>query len=275
MTQRDALFRLLRDDDPDTLTLIKAQLARKGAAGLGELREWLAEADPQAGKHLSDVIATIETRDADGVFGRLCAEFGEDGDLETAAWSLAATFFPGEDFQPQRALLDSWGAEVARRLAKASTDGDRIETLVEYLAHEIRLRGNETDYYNVNNSMLPHVIETRSGIPISLSLVYLFVARRAGLALQGVGFPGHFIIRSGDHFFDPFHGGQRLGVEACRALLEPQNLKLCAEHLQPATPRQILRRMLLNLFALSRERDRQLAHKLAGWIEALRPSENA
>lgn len=269
--QRDALLRLLRDDDPDTLELVKRQLAQQNASALGELRTLLAHADAVAAHHLREAIAAIETREADAIFGQMCAEFGEYGDLEDAAWGLAATFTPGADFGPPREALDAWGAEVARRFAKAATEVDRVETLVEYLAHEIRLRGNEADYYNVNNSLLPHVIESRLGIPISLSLVYLLVGQRAGLALEGVGFPGHFIVRRGDSFFDPFHGGRRLGLDECRALLAPQNLVLTADHLQPSTPRQILRRMLLNLFSISRASDHRLAEKLAGWIEKLRP----
>lgn len=269
--QRDALLRLLHDDDPETLGLVKQQLARQSAAALGELRTLLADADPIAACHLREAISAIETREADAIFGRICAHFGEYGDLEEAAWSLAGTFEPGADFQAQRATLDAWGAEVARRFDKAPTELDRIETLVEYLAHEIRLRGNESDYYNVSNSLLPAVIESRLGIPISLSLVYLLVGQRAGLAFEGVGFPGHFIVRRGDHFFDPFHGGRPLGLDECRALLAPQNVILAAEHLEPATPRQILRRMLLNLFSISRASDHQLADKLADWIGKLRP----
>jgi regulator of sirC expression with transglutaminase-like and TPR domain len=271
--QRDALLRLLRDDDPETLGLVKDQLAQQSAAALVELRALLAGADPASARHLREVIAEIRTREADTIFANLCAEFGEYGDIEEAAWSLAAAFTPGADFQQQRDVLDAWGAEVARRLDKASSEVDRVETLVEYLAHEVRLRGNERDYYNVSNSLLPHVIESRTGIPLTLSLVYLFVGRRAGVVLNGVGLPGHFIVRRGEAFFDPFHGGRQIGLEDCRELLARQNLVLSAQHLQPATPLQILRRMLLNLFSVTRASDPALAEKLAAWIGKLRPCE--
>ena len=74
--QRDALLRLLRDDDPETLDLVKQQLAQQNAAALGELRTLLADADPLAARHLRDAIAAIETRAADAIFGQVCAEFG-------------------------------------------------------------------------------------------------------------------------------------------------------------------------------------------------------
>ncbi|MEA3211350.1 MAG: hypothetical protein QOE70_4407 [Chthoniobacter sp.] len=269
LEQRTALLRLLNDDDPTTLQLVKGQLAGAGLARLSGLRELLAEAGPAAAHHLREVIGAIEAREADTILAQLCAGFGEHGDLEEAAWRLAATFRPGEDFAVERALLDAWGAEVARRLRKASSEVDCLETLVEFLGHEVRLRGNEADYYNINNSLLPEVIDSRVGIPISLSLVYLLVARRAGLSLSGVGLPGHFLVRHQEHFFDPFHGGRRVGMDDCRALVERQQLLLAPQHLQPVTPRQMLARMLANLYACTEESDPPLAAKISGWIDAL------
>src|SRR4030095_17048489 len=99
------------------------------------------------------------------------------------------------DFTEAREHMDAWGDEVRVALVKAQTALDRVETMAEYLNFEQRLRGNDDDYYNVHNSLLPAVIESRLGIPISLSLGYLFVARAAGLHVDGLGLPGHFIVR--------------------------------------------------------------------------------
>lgn len=273
MSKRSAaLLQLLKDDDPVTVALVKEQLARGGVAALPGLRALLANADPEAAASLREVVQEIEGRQADVVFGHLCESFSEDGDLEEAAWRLAAVFLPGEDFAPQRALLDVWGAEVSRRLVKAGSEAERIETLVEYLAHELRLRGNEGDYYNLNNSLLPEVIDTRLGLPISLSLVYMLVGHRAGLAVDGVGLPGHFIIRHRADFFDPFHGGRRLGLEECRALVQRAGGTLTPAHLEPTPPRLILLRMLTNLYALAVPSDPELAEKLQRWRLALASS---
>ncbi|HEX8311931.1 MAG TPA: transglutaminase-like domain-containing protein, partial [Chthoniobacteraceae bacterium] len=217
-----------------------------------------------------DVIAEIEEREAEQVFVDFCKGFADFGDIEDAAWRLARTLSPGDGFEEARALLDSWGAEVARRLPKARTTLDRVETLAEFLGDEVRLRGNEDDYYNINNSLLPEVVESRLGIPISLSLIYILVGRRAGLHIDGVGLPGHFIVRHREHFFDPFHGGRHIGLEECRALLERQSMALSAEHLQPTPPRHMLIRMLANIYSLSEQSDPPLAAKISDWIEALR-----
>lgn len=269
--QRDAVLRLLGDDDPATVELVKDQFARGGIDALPDLRALLAAADRQAARPLREVIATIERESADELFERMCAEF-DDGDLEEAVWRLAATFLPGEDFQPQRDRLDQWAAEVQRRFRKATSSLDRIETLVEYLGDEVRLRGNDEDYYNINNSLLPEVIDSRLGIPVTLSLIYIFVGRRCGVEFSGVGLPGHFLIRHREHFFDPFHGGRRIGLADCRALVEQQNLELTPAHLEATTERQMLIRVLTNIHALAAERDPELGAKVRAWAGILHAS---
>jgi len=273
--QRDAVLRLLRDDDPSTLELVKQQLAKRGVGALEELRVLLGSADPVSAAHILDVVNEIEMRETDTIFGQLCASFDEHGDIEDAAWRLAATFMPDSDFGEDRRLLDRWGSEVTHRLRKAASSRDRIETLVEFLAHELRFHGNADDYYNINNSLLPEVIQTRAGIPITLSLVYILVGKRAGLTVHGVGLPGHFIIRHGEDFFDPFGEGRRIGLEECRWLVAHHGMALSAHHLLPITPRQMLVRILGNIHAIAEPRDPPLAEKVAGWIASLRSDRQA
>lgn len=267
--QRDALLRLLRDDDPATLNLLKAQLASRGIPALPEMRALLALADPVASPHLRAVIAEIEANEAEASFGKFCAGFGADGDLEEAAWRMAAVFLPGDDFARPRRLLDAWGAEVTRRFVKADNELDRIEMLVEFLGDEVGLRGNVEDYNSLSNSLLPEVIDTRLGIPITLSLVYILVGRRAGIPISGAGLPGHFLIRHGQNFFDPFHGGARVGLDECRARVAQHGLALTASTLQPFPAPQFLARMLNNLHTLAGESDPPLAAKISRWIDAL------
>ncbi|EDY18715.1 conserved hypothetical protein [Chthoniobacter flavus Ellin428] len=272
-TQRDALIRLLaEDDDPHTVALIKGQLIGRGHEALPELRQWIVEAPAEAVRHLRDVIAKIEAAEADGIFEDFCAHCGQDGDLEEAAWKLAATFLAGEDFAGQRRALDEWGGEVARRLKKAESPVDEIETLVEFLAHDVGLRGNEADYYNINNSLLPEIVDTRLGIPITLSLVYILVGRRAGISISGAGLPGHFLIRHGQQFFDPFNGGRRVGLDECRERLASLNLALTPGHLEPIKPPQFLTRMLANIHSIAVDRDPALAVKVLRWIDLLKPA---
>jgi regulator of sirC expression with transglutaminase-like and TPR domain len=268
--QRDALLRLLSDEDPSTVSLVKAQLAAGGSEIIAVLRDLDAAASPAASFHLRDVIAEIEEQTSETRFMQLCRGFGEHGDLEKAAWILATLLLPGEDFTEAREEIDQWGAEVQRRLRKAPTPVDRVETLAEFLNLEQRLRGNDDDYYNLRNSVLPAVITSRLGIPISLSLVYMLVGKRAGLPLDGIGLPGHFIVRHEDIFFDPFHGGRRVGLDECKALLEQQNLTLLPQHLAPTSSRQMLIRMLTNIYYIAEQSDPPLGAKVSEWITQIR-----
>jgi regulator of sirC expression with transglutaminase-like and TPR domain len=270
--RREALLTLLRDDDAATVSLVKAQLAAGGSGMLPELRVLEELADPVAAFHIQDVIADIQERTAETTFMQLCRNFGEHGDLEQAAWQLSLVLDPGEDLEAARETLESWAKEVRQRLGKAHTALDRVETLAEYLNLEQRLRGNDDNYYNLRNSLLPSVIDTRLGIPISLSLIYILVGRRAGMQVDGIGLPGHFIVRHEDIFFDPFHGGRRVGLDECKALLEQQNLVLLPQHLAPATSRQMLIRMLTNLYYISEQHDPPLSARISEWITAVRQS---
>ncbi len=268
VNQHSAILRLLDDDDAATVTLVQQKLAE--TESLNALRGLRAVAGGRAARHLDHLIREIASRNADTAFFEQCRTFGESGDIEEASWQLAATFYPGSDFLAQREAIDRWGDEVAARLSGVLTRSDRVAVLSDYLGLEVRLRGNDDDYYNVDNSLLPRVIETGLGIPITLSLVYILVGRRAGLNVEGVGLPGHFLARHEDVFFDPFHGGRRVGLEECAKLMEQQNLVLTPQHLLPTTPRQMLTRMLTNIHYIAEQHDPPLAARTTTWLEALR-----
>jgi regulator of sirC expression with transglutaminase-like and TPR domain len=124
------------------------------------------------------------------------------------------------------------------------------------LYDQLGFRGNEQDYYDPKNSLLPDVLDRKLGIPITLALVYCEVARRAGVRARGISFPGHFLVRvdpvctDSPTFIDPFFGGRKLDASALQKLLDraSPNQKLAPnEHLAPASHRTMLVRMLINL----------------------------
>jgi regulator of sirC expression with transglutaminase-like and TPR domain len=149
---------------------------------------------------------------------------------------------------------------VQRRLERTS-DNSRlacIKAVNEYLFHELRFVGNREKYEDPRNSCLNEVLDRRTGIPITLCVVYMEVARRAGLHIDGVNFPGHFLVRcpevgsrgSSGLIIDPFHGGALLSEHDCRLLLQRQvgsEVAFSKSLLAPTTRMQILVRMLINL----------------------------
>ena len=269
LPQRDSILSLLADEDSDTAGLVQNQLIARGPEVLDDVRGLLPDASGRAERRLKEVIAQIAGDAAEKKFGALCADFGPDSDIEDAAWTLAAVVAPGEDFEEQRRQLDEWGATLARSLLGKETVIQQCGTMSALLGTELGFRGNEDDYYAEENSLLPRVIENRSGNPITLCLVFIAVGRRAGLHVQGVGLPGHFVVRVGGVFFDPFHGGRRLQLEDCQKLLESQSLELQPYHLQPCKPRVMLARMLNNLLHAAETGDPKMGEKLHGWLQIL------
>jgi regulator of sirC expression with transglutaminase-like and TPR domain len=173
-------------------------------------------------------------------------------DLAEAALLIAAEAYPGLDVARYVGRLDELSSAAAMALRTAESDAQRMRELVRFLSAEARFRGNQDDYYDRRNSFLNEVLDRRIGIPITLALVYIEVARRLGLVLLGVGFPGHFLAKqpgSPELIVDPFFG-QILSLEECQrrlqAVLGP-SAQLEPSHLEVATPREILIRMLRNL----------------------------
>jgi regulator of sirC expression with transglutaminase-like and TPR domain len=182
--------------------------------------------------------------------------------LAPAALVIARVECPRLDPDPYIARLDAMG-DAARRVVErhASSSGDMstqggVKALNEYLFEELGFTGNREKYEDPRNSCLNEVLERRTGIPLTLSIVYMEVARRAGLQVDGINFPGHFLVRCPQSqsrhqlVIDPFHAGALLSEHNCRVLLQKHvggEVAFSRSLLSPATRNQVLVRMLLNL----------------------------
>ena len=184
----------------------------------------------------------------------LLAGRNQDVNLDQAALELAEVEFPGLAIPPFLGLLDSHAAELADRLTVAASGPDFVATANHYLFEELGFHGNTSDYYDARNSCLNEVLTARAGIPITLSLVYMEIARRLDKPVRGIGLPGHFVVRYDDGvystFIDPFNGGRLLTAEECFTLAREAagvELELDSRALEPVSKRQILFRMINNL----------------------------
>jgi regulator of sirC expression with transglutaminase-like and TPR domain len=199
-------------------------------------------------------------------------------DLAKAALHIAQIEYPDVDITKYLDRLDTMAREVAAKLPTDRYPLKVIQTINSYLYEELDFRGNESDYYNPRNSFLNDVLELRTGIPITLALVYLEIAKRIDFPMVGIGMPGHFIIRPNFQdagiFVDAFNRGEILFGEDCRqklmSLYQQDIPFLPPEVLQPVSNRQILFRMLNNLQAVYLNQpnfERALAIK--DWMEIL------
>ena len=189
-------------------------------------------------------------------------------DVARAALAIAREEYPALEEGPYLRRLDDLAAAVQASLPSGASPERRVGRLNAFLFQEEGFSGNLADYYDPKNSFLNEVLDRRTGIPITLCILYVEVARRCGLRADGVGFPGHFLCKirldEGELIVDPFHRGQLLGLdELKKRLLQaagPQ-AKLDARVLRPARPREILVRLLQNL--------RQLYTQQSDWPRAL------
>jgi regulator of sirC expression with transglutaminase-like and TPR domain len=141
------------------------------------------------------------------------------------------------------------GAQIARLDDLAAGAPASPDALANYLFVERGFIGNGVDYGDPSNSYLDAVLDRRLGLPITLSVLMIEVGRRQGIELRGVGMPGHFLVRAGDQFFDPFYGGLRLDEDGCRERYEEiqAGAPFLPSFLDPVGTGTILARMLANL----------------------------
>lgn len=178
-------------------------------------------------------------------------------DIAPAALAIARIEYPALDPEPYLDRLDAMGNAAAERLSGITVASSEATALLnEYLFEEEGFSGNRDNYEDPRNSFLNEVIDRRTGIPISLAVIYMEVARRAGLEITGINFPGHFLLRAGNPLvgdeliIDPFHGGALLTEFDCRQLLRNHvgdEAAFDGSLLSPATRHDIVVRMLVNL----------------------------
>ena len=196
-------------------------------------------------------------------FEELIAREDATIDIAEAALLIATIEYPQLDAEHSLATLDSLAYRVRVILNLSQTDTlpetiaplAVIDAINKVLFEEEGFRGNESDYYNPDNSFLNKVLEQRVGIPVSLSLLYMEVGKRVGLLIEGIGLPFHFIVRctlpTEILYIDPFEGGLLLSEQDCRERIRRfsrgKMARLPRHFFEPVRPKQMLVRMLGNL----------------------------
>jgi regulator of sirC expression with transglutaminase-like and TPR domain len=188
---------------------------------------------------------------------------GEALPLDRACLLVSAAIDPATDIAACESTLDGLARSAARAAAAFPGPYALPAALFTTLFASGGFRGDAAAYDDSTNSLLSHVIETRLGIPITLSIILMETARRAGLQLEGVGLPGHFVVRFPDPtsrlFIDPFNAGAVIDESDCRAIVDRiygSKLTWRDDFLDSVAPRAILKRVVLNLKnALTGEKD--------------------
>ncbi|TAF05450.1 MAG: hypothetical protein EAZ77_14080 [Nostocales cyanobacterium] len=178
----------------------------------------------------------------------------ESINLARAALYIAQEEYPDLDPEEYLNALDTMAVELEERLPVARYPLRIIQSINQYLYEELGFSGNKIDYYDSRNSFFNDVIERRTGIPITLALVYMEVGKRIDFPMVGIGMPGHFLIRPDiadiEIFVDAFNGGEVMFTQDCQERLSQiyqQSVNLQPEFLAVVSKRHFLARMLTNL----------------------------
>ena len=211
---------------------------------------------------LRELATTVHQRQVLAQLAAVTAAAEQEIELFRGAVLIAQLDNPEVDADASIAALDRLAGSIGDRLAADAADADTIGMLDRVLFAERGFHGSRGDYHNRSNSYINEVLDDREGIPITLSVVYMELAKRLGLTVHGIGFPGHFIVRfdppeGRPEWIDVFDRGKRLSRDdLARRLAETSGEILAERHLEVSSTRSILSRMLNNLLAIAiREND--------------------
>lgn len=249
--QIKAMVALLADQDKRTVDLVKGTLIENGFESVPSLLRANEIADHKVQKRIQAILGEIRFRDLEADFRRWTAFPSDDPDLEEGVFLIARFRYPDLDLKGYQDQLDDIASRVRKQLVHVRAPRTTLLKLNRCLFEDLGFRGNIQQYYDPDNSYINRVLDRKTGIPISLSVVYLLVAGRLGLPVTGVGLPGHFVLRYDapgfSTYMDAFNHGQSLSRRDCIQFLKTSGYSGEEDYLDPSTNRDIVLRMLRNL----------------------------
>ncbi|MGE3816276.1 MAG: SirB1 family protein [Nitrospiraceae bacterium] len=252
-SQIRALIRLLGDEDERIVKTISGRLIDFGDSAVPLLQEAEIE-QPDMADRIATILEEIRGSRLEEELHDLVNRSGPDIDLEAGTFLLARYAYPSLDVRVYERQLDGMACELRGQIGSRVSGEETVKALNRYLFTEQGFKGNTKNYYELENSYLNRVIDRRTGIPISLSAVYLLVGKRLGLPVHGIGMPGHFLVKYESDkykiFIDCFNGGALLTEKNCARFLTEAGYGFEDRYLQKSPTRAIVTRMIKNLLAI-------------------------
>ena len=272
MNELNSLVRLLDDPDPVVREAVVGRLTELGTPATVELRDIIEGRDVQEEDLRQAAHEALSEIGISKMLDELqrASEYephSEDGpafDLEHGAMAVAMHRYPDLNMEDYRSRLDTMADLLRWRTREMEKGIDRIREINYYFFQQQSWRGvSQQHYQNPDNSCLNRVIDRRRGIPVTMTVVWLLIAKRLNLSLHGISFPVHFLARykdkDEDFLIDPFNGGSVVTEEQCKAFLESIGVQFHEAFLEPVDGRHIVARMLRNMAEIYREKEPRLA----------------
>jgi regulator of sirC expression with transglutaminase-like and TPR domain len=248
---RKALVNLLGDEDHSVYQTVRTKILSFGQEAIHWLQPSTLSSEPILRRRASEIIQFLARQEADNHFLAFCITQSEELDVEEGAFLLAQTQYPDINNSAYEALFDSYAADLKEQIAGETRVESIIAIINDFLFKQLGFHGNEENYYDPDNSYLNRVVDHRTGNPISLCMVYLFLARRLKLPIVGIGMPGHFLCRfqsaTEEIFIDAFNKGKLLTKADCVKYLLHTRDGFKESYLAPVTGRRVLLRICSNL----------------------------
>ena len=243
------IYRLLDDESPIVRKALMKELSRSPEGGVRFLEQVVREPDHLLAKHAHNLLSELGW--IDGVKGFLQFINSQRYELESGWFLLDRTILPTFDVSSSTIFLDRL-ADRVRELLLPPHNGKQVCSVINrVLFHEFGFRGARKDFYDPQNSFLHRVLERRRGLPITLSVVYILVARRIGLELDPIGLPGRFMVgcfsEKKPFYIDVWSGGKFLEIEQMADFLQDASIENSGSFLLPVTVAETLIRGCRNL----------------------------
>ncbi len=261
-----ALIKLLGDDHPDVVEAARLKLVEMGDTALPFLEKTaLSGEDSKTRVEAKQVMEGIRLASLNRDWAANARLSDKKLDLELSVFLLAKVLYPALRFAEYQQKLDELAEKVRRKIRWLRKPESRLAAMNAVLFDDEKFQGNWGDYFDPQNSYLNAVLDRKVGIPISLSVLVLLIAKRAKIPLKGVGIPGHFMVKYQDDqreiYLDPFNGGRMLTRPECVQFILEAGFPYQKEFLEPVSSRDILGRMLRNLILIYLDRHEKTLEK--------------
>ena len=273
----ESLMFLLEDPDPfiqEQVQLRFMELGDRAVPLLDQIR--VQTKDKEEKKRAKEVLHKLTFSTLKGDFAELLLEgIGNRAQLERAVITLARFGHPTLRESDYVKILDHFADMIRPSLRYKRSEREKMRILMKFIFEDLNFRGDNKDYHNPANGFIDQVIERRKGLPISLSLVAMFIARRLQLPVFGVNMPIHFMLafvgEKEEQLIDPYDQGAEVSYDQCYFFLKKNNVTPKPEHFKMASDIDILARCIRNLmhsYERNEEHDRvQELKSLLGLVE--------
>jgi len=261
-TEIKSLVYLLDDPDPYVQSEVKSRLFELGESAVPLLDEQKSEiSDEDSRELITEIIQWITFSSVEEDFlDVLEGGLSNMKQLEDAIFILSRFDNPTLRESEYKRKLDRFAAMISDEVRYSLDDSQKMHKVLDFVFEELEFTGSNTDYYNPQNSYLNQVIDRREGLPISLALIVLFIARRLDLPFHGINMPIHFMLKfkadMEEMLIDPFDQGKVVSYNQCYYFLKQNGVEPKSEHFKAASEASILARCIRNLINSYEKKDK-------------------